>query len=65
MKLPKIVINPKVVVQVYRGMIDLIDSTKGVSVELRDYDIDTCTDEEIEGYGQEVIYDKTGRYVIR
>lgn len=63
----KIAINPKVIVQVYRGMISLVEcSDNNVKVELRDYDIDTTSDEEFKAHGEEVLTDENGdRYITR
>lgn len=60
-----IVINPSVIVQVCGGIIDLVNATEGVKVDMRDYDLDGCTDHELEEDGCEVVHDETGRYVKR
>ena len=62
----KVVIDPKVVVQVAGGIIELVESSKDVDVELRDYDIEECSDQELkEVDGCDVVNDKTGRYIIK
>ena len=60
----KVAVNPKVVAQVAGGMIDVVECDENIDVELRDYDIDDCTDEEL-SLSNEVVYGETGRYIIR
>lgn len=57
--------KPKVIVQVSGGMISLVNIVDSIDVELRDYDIDTTTDEEFKQHDQEVFFDDNNdRYII-
>jgi hypothetical protein len=62
----KVAVNPKVVCQVSGGMISLVECDNKVKVELRDYDIETTTNEEFKAHGEEVFTDGNGdRYITK
>ena len=55
---------PKVIVQVSGGMLSVVHMDNQINLELRDYDIETTTDEEFKEHEQKVYHDENGdRYI--